>query len=98
MSSTARSNRELYASPWYVFYSSFAATIDLLAAGPGRLAQEKGQPCRRIKVFSNGNLTVTRPDGTNITIIGVVGGDTLDIQATAIVMGTTTITGALVHW
>jgi hypothetical protein len=96
MGSPARGNRELYSSWWYVFYSSFASDIDLLAAGPG--GGGNGEPCRRIIPFTSGNLVVKRPDGTSITLTGVAAGVPLDIQAMTIVSAGTTITSALVCW
>lgn len=95
---TARSNRELYASPWYVNYPTLVANKDLLVDGPTRTAPEGRMACRRIKVTASGSLVVTRPDGTNQTLTGLVAGETLDIQAVAIIAAGTTVTSCIVHW
>lgn len=86
----------LNSSRHYVFYSSFPGDKDLQADGPpfyrGKLM------CRRIVPFTSGNLVVTRPDDTDVTLTGVVAFQILDIQAKKIKSSGTTITSALVHW
>lgn len=89
--------QNVYSPLHFKFYSSFGADTDLQADGPVYQAS-KVQPCRRITPFSAGNLVVQRPDGTNITITGVVFGQTLDLQCNKIISVGTTITAALVGW
>lgn len=99
MAGDTRTTREIYSGDFYKFYSSFASDIDLAAdshtaTGYGRAQRN----CRRIVPFTSGNIVVTRPDGTNVTITGVVAGQILDIQASKIISSGTTITSALVLW
>jgi hypothetical protein len=88
--------QEVESAYFYKFYSSFGADINLLTEDTD--TSGGGSPCRRIIPFTSGNIVVTRPDGTNVTITGVFAGQVLDIQAKTIVSASTTITSALVCW
>ena len=102
MGTPARTNRELYSSIFYKFYTSFGADVDLVADSkggtPGTSFGKEGVCCRRIVPFSSGNLVVQRSDGTNVTITAVTSGQVLDIQAQKIIASGTTVTAGLVHW
>lgn len=56
-------------------------------------------PCRAIRVGTGGDLTVTRArDGSSVTISGLVDGETIMIQALAILSATTTAQKITVLW
>lgn len=98
---SARGKNEIYSSPAFKAYTSFASNIDLISDCPvkifGSQAQD-GQPCRAIVCLSGGNIVVTMPNGTDVTITSVFAGLTLPIQAVGIKASGTTVTNALVLW
>lgn len=88
----------LYSSPDYVHQAAVATNVDIMALDP----KKQNRMCRRISV--NGpaigavaNIVVTRGDGTNVTLT-IVGGQTLEIQAKAIVAAGTTATNVGIYW
>jgi hypothetical protein len=88
----------LYSAWHYKVYTSFGSDIDLVADGPN--SGRSGDLTRRFTILGGGTLVVARGDSaaTNVTITGLVTGQTLDIQAAKIVAAGTTITSVLVHW
>jgi len=79
---------------FYRFYTTVANT-DLYSQGP-----HSGEdiPCAEIHVFGAGDLVVTRPDGNNVTLVGLPAGAVLPIEAKALVASGSTATNLLVLW
>lgn len=79
----------LASSPFYESYSGVVADRNLVAIG--------NNVCRAIRVTTAGDLVVTRPDGTNVTL-PFASGETQAIQAKAIVASGSTAQGVTVYW
>lgn len=80
----------LSSSAHYVAYPGAVADTNLSAEGNG--------PCRRIRCTGAGDLVVKRPsDNTNVTI-PFLAGETIEVQASALVATGSTATGVVVFW
>lgn len=79
----------LHSSPLYDHFSGPVTDRDLVALG--------GAVCRAIRVTTAGDLVVTRPDGTNVTL-PFASGETQTIQAKALVSSGSTAQGVTVYW
>lgn len=73
----------------YALAGILGGDVDLVADGGGI--------CRMISCATAGNLVVTRPDGTNVTI-PFAAGQTQPICAKALVAASSTVTGIAVLW
>lgn len=80
----------LSAPAHYVAYAGAVVDTDLSAEGKG--------PCRRIRCTTAGNLVVKRAsDLTNVTL-PFLAGETMEVQATALVAASSTVVGCVVFW
>lgn len=84
---------QLFASPYFESYAPSGAL------GANVTFDTALGPCRAIRVGTGGDLTVTRArDGASVTISGLVDGETIMIQALAIISATTTAQKITVLW
>jgi hypothetical protein len=88
----------LYASPDFAHFAAIATDVNIMASDP----KKQNRLCRRIScngpaIGTAANIVLTRGDGTNVTMT-IVGGQTLEVQAKAIVAAGTTATNVGVYW
>jgi hypothetical protein len=81
-------------------YASFAQDIILTTAIPTNTPNNTptGVACRRIRVSGAGAITVKYQDGSQDTITNLFDGETIEVQAVAILNAGTTVTGCTVYW
>ena len=88
----------LYASPDFIHQAAIATNLDLMALDP----KKQNRMCRRIScngpaIGAVANIVLTRGDNTTVTMT-IVGGQTIEVQAKAIVAAGTTATNVGVYW
>lgn len=84
---------KLISSPDFESYATSGALVSNVTFETAR------GPCRAIRIGTGGDLTVTRArDGASVTIPSLVAGETIMIQALAIISATTTAQKITVLW
>lgn len=85
-------NQQTDPSDFYKAYSGAVANTNLLTEPPSRRVS------RGIIPGTAGALTVTRPDGTNVTFPALLAGICYPIQASALVASGSTVQNVAVLW